>query len=79
MTKKKIILGVKIDKPEIKVAKQRPIEAYSSILGDPIINEDAKYLNILVFDSYFAPLFCNINLFSTNNPFTLIYVNIKAG
>ena len=50
MTKKKNIIGVKIEKPEIKVAKQRSLEAYSSILGNPIINEDAKYLNVLVFN-----------------------------
>jgi hypothetical protein len=31
------------------------------------------------YNSYFAPLFCNIYLFSTNSPFSLIYVNIKAG
>jgi len=29
-------------------------------------------------DSYFAPFFYNLFLFSTNSPFSLIYVNIKA-
>jgi hypothetical protein len=50
MTKKIIILGVKIDSPDIKVAKQRPLKAYTAILGEPILNKDAKYLNVVVFD-----------------------------
>jgi 2-polyprenyl-3-methyl-5-hydroxy-6-metoxy-1,4-benzoquinol methylase len=50
MTKKRIILGVKIDSADINVAKQRPLKTYTAIFGEPIINEDAKYLNVLVFD-----------------------------
>ena len=49
MAKKRIILGVKIHAKEIKIAKQRPKEAYLKIFGKPIITQDAGYLTVMVF------------------------------
>lgn len=52
MAKKRIILGVKINAKPIKIAKQRPMREYNTILGKPTIIQDAQYLTMLVFNLF---------------------------
>jgi len=56
--------------PATKTQPKQQEDDYFTLSGKITNNYDSN--------SYFAPFFYNLFLFSTNSPFSLIYVNIKA-